>query len=180
MPKRVSLILCILLLISCEKQEVGDTFPNAHQLILFQVEYINYAWGFSHSGFLIDSSGVVTKFKYPLNWHHPDSTGYISVSEMEDNIRQLDTISFSVNKTAVLKYFSMLENISKGELIIPPYRAYDAGTTDFSGFLFDSNRQQYKHVLIKREGDRPIVNNSPEAEEVFQWLLKVCLIKPPL
>jgi hypothetical protein len=178
MIKKGFFVLCVLFLMSCKKQEVNDTFPNAHQLILFQVEYINYAWGFSHSGFLIDSSGIVTTFKYPKNWHHADSTGYISVSDMENNIRQLDTITFTISKNELLKNFSMLEKISKGKLIKPPYRAFDAGTTDFSGFLFDSNKQQYKHILIKRVGDCPIENNSPEAEEVFQWLLKVCIKKP--
>ena len=178
MIKKVSSVICVVLLLSCEKQEVNDTFPNARQLVLFQVEYINYAWGFSHSGFLIDSSGVVSLFKYPGDWHHPDSAGYISISDMEDNIRQLDTITFKINKNELLKNFSMLENISKGELIKPPYRAYDAGTTNFSGFLFDTNKQQYKHVLIKRIGDCPLENNSPEAEEVFHWLIGVCITKP--
>jgi len=98
MIKKVSSVICVVLLMSCEKQEVNDTFPNARQLVLFQVEYINYAWGFSHSGFLIDSSGVVSLFKYPGDWHHPDSAGYISISDMEDNIRQLDTITFRINK----------------------------------------------------------------------------------
>jgi len=97
---------------------------------------------------------------------------------MEDNIRQLDTITFEIDKNELLKNFSMLENISKGELIKPSNRAYDAGTTDFSGFLFDTDKQQYKHVLIKRVGDCPLENNSPEAEEVFRWLLRVCTTKP--
>lgn len=167
-----------MLLVSCEKQKDIDIFPNAHQLILFQIEYINHAWGFSHNGLLIDSSGVATFFEYPQNWNYPDSAGYLSESAMEDNINQLDTISSTIDKSEMLRYFSKLEKISKGELVIPAYRAFDAGKTDFSGFLYDSNKQQYKHVLIKRVGDFPIDNNSPEAEEVYHWLLKVYLTKP--
>jgi len=74
--------------------------------------------------------------------------------------------------------FWLRESVSRGTLIEPPYHAYDAGTTDFSGFLFDPDKNQYKHVLIKRVGDCPLENDSPEAEEVFQWLLKVCTHKP--
>ena len=178
MTKKGFIIFCTLLLLSCEEQDIKNNYPNAQQLILFQVEYINYAWGFSHSGFLIDSSGVVATFNFPENWHYPDSTGYISVADMQDNILQLDTLTFTVDKNELLKSFSMLENISKGTLIEPPYFAYDAGTTDYSGFLFDPDKNQYKHVLIKRVGDCPLENDSPEAEEVFQWLRKVYLNKP--
>ncbi len=178
MIKKGCIIFCTLLLLSCEEQEVNNINLNAQQLILFQVEYINYAWGYSHSGFLIDSSGVVIIFKYPKNWHYPDTTGYISVADMEDNILQLDTITFTVDKNELLKNYSLLENISKGTLIKPPYHSYDAGTTDFSGYLFDLDKNQYKHVLIKRIGDCPLENDSPEAEEVFQWLLRVCTNKP--
>jgi hypothetical protein len=178
MIKNIFFLLCVILLMSCEKQKGNEKFPNAHQLILFQIEYINHAWGFSHNGFLIDSSGVVTSFKYPHNWNYPDSTGYMGESAMEDNINQLDTISFTINKSEMLKYFDKLEKISDGELIVPAYRAYDAGKTDFSGFIYDSNKKQYKHVLIKRVGDFPIDNNSPEAEEVFRWLLRVYSTKP--
>lgn len=173
MIKQISFLLCVVLLTSCEKQKGDVTFPNANQKILFQVEYTNYAWGYSHNGFLIDSSGTITLFKYPQSWHNADLKGYISESDMEENIKQLDTISYTIDKSEVLKYFSLLEGILKGELSKPYNRMFDAGETDYSGFLYDQEKKQYKQVLIKRDGDWSIDNNSPDAEAVFHWLQRL-------
>ena len=49
------LVFFVLSIMGCEK--LNDSYPNENQLVLFQVEYINYAWGYSHHGILIDSSG---------------------------------------------------------------------------------------------------------------------------
>jgi len=158
----------LLLLMGCEK--INDSYPNANQLVLFQVEYINYAWGYSHHGILIDSSGNVKYFKYPNNWRYPDTAGYITESDMNENIQQLDTVSFIIEKDTLLKYFSMLKGASEGQLSDPYNRMFDAGETIYSGYLYDSIIKKYKHVLIKQWGDWSIDNNSPEAEKIYRWL----------
>ena len=165
--------MCTALLLGCEKH--NESWPNANQLILFQVEYNNYAWGYDHRGIIIDSSGTVRSFTFPENWHHPDTEGYLSESDMNENIEQLDTGMFSIDKNELFKHFSKLQRISEGELSEPKNTANDAGETDFSGYLYDLSKKQYKHVLIKREGDWSIDNNAPDAEEVIRWLMKVYL-----
>jgi hypothetical protein len=158
-------------LTSCEKENYVH-FPNAGQKVLFQVEYINHAWGFDHSGIVIDSSGNVGYFKFPKNWHSPDTASWLSESEMNENLTQFDTVFSAVDKNTVLKYFSMLENVSEGQLSKPYNTMFDAGETTYSGYLYDSDKKIYKHVLIKCVGDWSIDNDSPQAEEVYDWLLK--------
>jgi hypothetical protein len=170
MKNTIFYLLLILFFTSCEKENFVK-FPNAGQRILFQVEYINHAWGFDHRGIVIDSSGNVGYFKFPESWHSPDTASWISGSEMNDNLTQLDTVCCTLDKNTVLKYFSMLENVSEGQLSKPYNTMFDAGETTYSGYLYDSNTNKYKHVLVKRVGDWSIDNYSPEAEDVYTWLL---------
>lgn len=159
-------------LVSCEKKinSINDVLPNTNQLILFKVEYTNYAWGYSHSGILIDSSGNVGYFKYPENWHSIDTSGYISESEMNDNISQIDTFYLTVDKNILLKNFNLVQYAAEGEISKPNNSGADMGETVYSAFLYDSVVRKYKHVLINQFGDWSRNNKSPEANQILQWL----------
>lgn len=164
------LLLIPILLTSCEKKD--ELFPNANQQILFQVDYVNYAWGYSHNGIVIDSSGNVRYFKFPQKWHYSDTASYLTESDMNENFQQLDTVFITLDKNTVLKYFGMLKNVSEGQLSKPYNRMFDAGETTYSGYIFNSNAKIYKHVLVKKHGDWSIDNNSAEAEDIFNWLMQ--------
>jgi len=172
---RVCLILCLVLLIGCEKNKdkVKESWPSANQVVLFQIEYSNYAWGYQHNIVIIDSSGKVRSLSLPKNWNRPDSAGFISESSMNENLSQLDTGSFYVNKNELLEHFSKIRKISEGVLSKPQNTAFDSGETDYSSFLYDSPNKRYKQVLIKRFGDWSTENSAPEAEDVFNWLTMI-------
>jgi hypothetical protein len=159
-------------LVSCEWKDnsTNEVFPNSNQLILFQVEYTNYAWGYSHSGIFIDSSGNVGYFSYPKNWHSIDTSGYISESEMNNNISQIDTIYLTVDKNILLKNFNLVQYAAEGEISKPSSSGADMGETVYSSFLYDQVSKKYKHVLINQFGDWSRINKSPQATQILQWL----------
>jgi len=159
-------------LVSCERKDnsINEVFPNSNQLILFQVEYTNYAWGYSHSGIFIDSSGNVGYFSYPKNWHSIDTSGYISESEMNNNISQIDTIYLTVEKNILLRNFNLVQNAADGEISKPSSSGADMGETVYSSFLYDQVSKKYKHILINQFGDWSRINKSPEANQILQWL----------
>lgn len=165
-------------LLSCEKKDnsINEVFPNSNQLILFQVELTNYAWGYSHSGILIDSSGNVGYFKYPQNWHSLDTSGYISESEMNDNISKIDTFYLTVDKSILLKNFNLVQYAAEGEISKPNSSGADMGETVYSAFSYDPVSRKYKHVLINQFGDWSIINKSPEANQILNWLGSTYLI----
>jgi hypothetical protein len=168
---KVLYLICFASVIGCEYHY--NSLPDTKQLVLFQAEYINHAWGYSHEGYIIDSSGYVRRYKLPKNWHFADSTGYISQSEMNENLLQLDTVSSIVRKGLLLKYFSMVSAASEGKLSKPVNRMFDAGATRYSGYLYNSETGKYKQVLIRQEGDWSIENTSPEANEIYTWLKNI-------
>lgn len=170
---RVCFIMCLVLFTGCEKNK--ESWPSANQVVLFQIEYSNHAWGYQHSGVMIDSSGLVRSFSLPKNWHLPDSAGFLSESFMYENMSQLDTGSFYVDKSDLLDHFNKIGKISQGVLSKPINTAYDSGETDYSGYLYDSTNKRYKQVLIKRFGDWSTENSAPESEVVYKWLVTIFL-----
>lgn len=173
--KHTNVILWSLLifgLLSCENKDISknEVFPNSNQLILFQVEHTNYAWGYTHSGILIDSAGNVGYFNNPKNWHSMDTSGYISESEMNDNISKIDTFYINVDKNILLKNFNLVHYAAEGEITKPDMSGADMGETVYSAFSYDPVSKNYKHVLINQSGDWSIFNKSPEANQILNWL----------
>ena len=66
--KNIFILFTVIFITGCKKNIV----INEKQAILFQVEYINYAWGYQHNGFIIDNEGNVLTYKNPQNWNFPD------------------------------------------------------------------------------------------------------------
>lgn len=156
-----------ILLIGCEKK--NEPASSLDQVVLFQSDYINYAWVYQHQGSLLDRSGNVRGYKLPKIWHFPDAEGYISVSDMNENIEQLDPPSFAIQNDTLKKYFDKLKIAANGILTIPVNVMADAGTWSYSGFIFDSKTRKYRQVLIRQEGDFYIENKSKEAKEIYNW-----------
>ena len=80
----ISCILIALLIITGCKKNVAI---NEKQRILFQVDYVNYAWGYQHTGFIIDNEGNVRTYKNPQNWIFPDKDFNIIESQVLENFK---------------------------------------------------------------------------------------------
>jgi hypothetical protein len=159
-------------LLSCEKKDnpIIEVFPDSNQLVLFQVEQTNHAWGYIHNGILIDSSGNVGYFNLPKNWHPIDTSGYLSESDMNDNLNMIDTFFITLDKNSLLKNFSLVQYAAEGEISKPSQTGADMGETVYSAFQYDQAGRKYKHVLINETGDWSRINKSPEANKIFSWL----------
>jgi hypothetical protein len=162
-------LFCCLLFYSCERIE------DINQQVLFQIEYSNAAWGVQHKIWLVDSSGVLTIYNLPTKWNHPDSNGYLSLIEMNENISQSGVFGCHVDKVNLKKYLNLLDEAKKGKLTDPETRMFDAGSVVFSGFLYDPKRDKYLQAILRQEGDVYIENKSTEAEEIYDWLKTLCI-----
>jgi hypothetical protein len=161
----------IVILSSCEKDiNTNQGNPNITNHVLFQYEYINYAWGYQHSGWLIDSSGNVYCYNRPSLWNYCDSSGYISDTNMESNILHTDSICYKIEKKELAAKTMLIENASKGEVTKPIPVMADAGIAIFTGFTQNIQTKQYKRIVFKQIGDYYIKNKSVEALELYNWL----------
>ncbi len=156
---------------ACEDDEFRISYVK--QPVLFQVEYVNYAWGYSHSGIIIDSAGNVRHFNLPETWHSPDSTGYLSEHDMNQNLAQAGEPLIMVGKDTLMHYFRKLDGAASGKLSDPYSRMFDAGETVYSGFFYSPLERKYRMILVKRQGDWCVDNYSREADEIYRWLTSV-------
>lgn len=162
--------LSVLFLTNCNKDNDDIELLEIEQRIYFQYNYINHAWGYQHSGWLIDSSGNVYCYNKPENWQHGDSSGFISASEMDSNILETDSICYRVDKEILSDKIELIYKASKGDISEPIHEMYDSGGAAYSTFIFDENSKTYKKILLKQTGDFRIDNSSPESVELYKWL----------
>ena len=158
-------------MISC-----NEDIPCAKQDILFEKHYVNSAWIPQSSGFLIDYMGNVLEFKWVevLHiWFDPDSTGNISSWNMEKNISYCQIINYKINMDTLKYYVNKICAASNGIISEPQHVFADAGTTTYSAFIFNERTNQYKQVLLKKDGDISITNSAPGADEIYHWLTRI-------
>ena len=156
---------------ACEDKDFSTS--DVKQLVLFQIEFVNYAWGYNHSGIIIDSAGNVRRFSFPEIWHSADSTGYITEHDMNENLAQAGNPLITVGRDTLMHYFRKLDEAAGGKLSDPYNRMADAGETVFSGYFYFPAERKYKTILIKRWGDWCVDNYSKEADEIYNWLTSV-------
>lgn len=167
---KLFILLIILSLISC-----NEDVPSFRQKVLFEVHYINYAWGYMNYGYLIDSTGYARSFNLrnnTIDWHSPDTAGFISQECMNENVSHCDSVIYRVNSDSLALYVEKIYKASKGQISKPQMVMADAGSIRYSAYIYVENLHKYKEVLIKEWGDWMINNDSPEAQEIYEWLIR--------
>ena len=121
-------LFTILLITGCKKNIV----ISEKQTILFQVEYINYAWGYLHTGFIIDSEGNVLTYKNPQNWNFPDKDFSITQNQVKENISKCTNSGKKIPKDELQKYANYIKNISSSKVTALKNVAADAGSLQYT------------------------------------------------
>ncbi len=155
---------------NCDEESNNNQYDMANQKILFQYEYVNYAWGYQHQGWIIDSAGDVHCYKSPKNWQQFDSIGLIDASLLESNLLQTDSVCFTVEKTELAQMISLIEEASRGEKLEPQQKRFDSGVQVYTAYMLNTVTNKYESVLLKQTGDYLIENKSQAAEELYNWL----------
>jgi hypothetical protein len=159
----------ILLISGCKKNNV----ISEKQIILFQVEYINYAWGYLHTGFIIDSEGNVLTYKNPEDWNFPDKDYSINQNLIKDNISKCTSSGIKIKKAELQKYANYIKNISSSKVTAIKNVAADAGSLQYICYQFFEKQGTYKSCLIKMEGDFTCENLNFFSKKVSSWLKSI-------
>ncbi len=163
-----ALVMGLLIVSGCEK--LPDDNPKA----VFIHEYINYAWGFQHNGYFVDTDGNILEFNLPEKWNRPDDLGYLSAAEMDENLQHAGKVLCNVNKHEVDRYSRMLRAAAKGRISKAVQMMYDAGTISTVAFLYEPENNRYRYIFIRQTGDYYQENESREARVIWKWMEKPC------
>ncbi|MFO7882686.1 MAG: hypothetical protein R6U52_09140 [Kosmotogaceae bacterium] len=164
----LAILFIAFLFSSCEKEFYS--LSDIDQPVIFKVEYQNHAWGYSHEGYLIDKIGAIRPFDKPDEWNYPDSEGYITYSELNQNVNQLVDVFKIIDEGLLLKYLNKLYRIDPSDLSEQESTSRDAGVISYSGFIYEVEKEKYKEVKLKVAGDISYVNTNREANLIYKWL----------
>jgi hypothetical protein len=162
----VFILLTILFTAGCKKNYINSN----KQAIFFQLEYINYAWGFQHNGFIIDSEGNVLTYSNPEGWNVADEDYSLSESKVLENIGKCVPSGKKIPKEELQKYTNYIKNISLSKVSALKNVAADAGSLEFICYQFSENTGMYKGYIIKKEGDFTCENLNFFSKKVVVWM----------
>ena len=168
----VKLLFLLIITVSisgCEKSFV----VSKGQEILFQQEYINYAWGFQHNGFVIDINGNVLTFDKPDKWNFPDKDGKLTEQQVKENIASCTLTGKMISKTDLYRYINYIDNISSSKVTAPKNTGADMGSLVYYCYQFSENSGTYKATKIKMEGDYQCENLNFFSKKVVHWMKKI-------
>lgn len=143
------------------------------QAILFQVDYVNYAGGHVHNGFLIDNQGNILTYKIPQTWNFPDKDFNLSERQVLDNIGNCINTGKKIPKEELKKYANYIKNISSSKVTALKNVTADAGSIEYICYQFSEKTGIYKGTLIKMEGDFTSENLNFFAKKVTAWLKNI-------
>lgn len=150
----------------CKKNNV----ISKKQEILFQFEYINYAWGYHHMGFIIENNGNILTYDNPENWNFPDNDIVISAAQVDENLSKCKVSDIKVSGDELRKYSNYIKNIASSKVTALKNVAADAGSTQYICFQFSEDNLSYRGTLIKMEGDFTCENLNFYSKKVAAWL----------
>jgi hypothetical protein len=172
----ISVIVLIILtsLSGCEKSYV----VSKSQDILFQFEYINHAWGYAHSGFLIDVNGNILLYDLPEKWNFPTDDQILTQKEVIENIGICQIAGIKILPDELRKYTNYIDNIAASKVTSPKNVAADAGTIAFYCYQYSESSLTYKRTVIKTEGDFLSENLNFYSKKIVEWMNNIKSLTP--
>jgi hypothetical protein len=162
------LLLCSLtvMLAGCKK----NILISNSQAILFEFEYVNYAWNYQHYGFFIDNDGNVLTYNNPEIWNFPDRELRISEDQIAENLLMCTNSGISIPKSELQKYSNHIKNIASSKVSALKNAADDAGSAEYICYQYSESSGMYKGTIIKMEGDFTCENLNFFARKVADWM----------
>jgi hypothetical protein len=143
------------------------------QAILFEFEYVNYAWSYQHYGFIIDSEGNVLSYKNPDRWNFPDRELRISENQVAENLSMCSPSGIKIPKTELQKYSNHIRNLAASKVSALKNAADDAGSAEYICYQYSESSGMYKGTIIKMEGDFTCENLNFYARKVAEWMKNI-------
>jgi len=156
------------LLLACGSPPTGAA-DDIDQAYLFEVEYVNHAWGLAWRGLVIDRNGNINAYDHGHEiWQPPNSDSYTE-SELDSKYEHGSRQIGQVDEATIKQQFSRIASVD-GQLSAPQYPCADAGGLTYRAFLYEAATGLYRPLLLRQEGDKTQENTSDAAEELAGWL----------
>ena len=166
-------VFCLVAVTACGTHPT-DTVDNIEQTYLFEVEYVNYAWGRAWNGLVIDRSGDIYAYDHGHEIWEPSSDDSYLETELDDKYAHGSRYIGRIDEATIALQFSRISSV--GDHFLNPHQACaDAGSITYRAFRYESGTGRYRPLLLREEGDLPKQNLSDAAENLATWLRSLVL-----
>ena len=170
--KQMIPVLFALLLISCK--DLGEP-GQEHAKILFENEYINYAWGFNYQGVAVDQEGRLysynpAKDSIPELYH---ADGYYSEQELTEKYQHFKTYLKQINDDTLTWSHGLASAVPANAYSDTTVVGADMGAFIYSVYIYRPQVGKYQKLVLKLEGDFTFYNKSESAKALAAWLKRL-------
>jgi hypothetical protein len=161
--------------VSCKDEHERGKPIHPLQEIVFAHYYINYAWGYTHQGFLIDRNGLIHVYSQreispsSNSWNFPDANGYITAEALKENLGKTRIAETRISADELHKYAELIALVKENDYS-EHLKGADMGAQVNVCYLYDDKTHTYKEITLSQQGDRVRTNNSSAAKSIDEWL----------
>lgn len=170
--RRLTIILPLIVLMfsSCYK----EVEPNdINQAVVFEYEFENHAWIYTHFGWMIDENGDVKGYTRTDDWNSADENGFISKNDLISNLGMTDTLYFNTDKDKFVDFFEDRFEVLNGTIDTAEQHTADAGVGAMYIYVWDTDKEMYKKQLLASRGDLNTTNQSAPVDSMIKWLKEI-------
>ena len=173
---RTFFILSVLILagFGCSDPSVNSGDPVLGEII-FESEYVNFAWGVSWLGGYIDENGFLHTFDRtsdPVQWTEAHY-GMFTREELQKKYLRRDTLRYLVHADTLTKMRQLAGTISASSYSDTLSRGADMGLWLTSVYILRQESGMYQRIVLNCEGDWSYSNTSSSAQTVSAWLKRI-------
>jgi hypothetical protein len=159
------------LALSCKDTSTNPE-QGSHAKIFLESEYINFAWGYAHNGWVIDSAGNIISYdiaKSGTQWTGNPS-GYYTGQELWNKVHHCDTLRGFV-PSDTLQWLRALAAASVGgaysDTTCP---ARDMGSFVYSCYVYNPDSLKFRQIVLRVHGDCEFYNTATSAIKLSNWM----------
>jgi len=146
------------------------------QIYLFEIEYVNHAWGYVHNGSYIDNKGNVFSYKYGFQddpWQ-PKSYDYFSARELIEKYNHQRTSCDELDQSIIKERQKLISLAIEGSYSDTTNVGADMGSLSYICYIYDSDNDLYYPIILEIKGDWEYKNESEAAGTLVEWLKTIC------
>ena len=148
----------------------GSSISN--RLYLFEIEYVNYAQGYQHSGIYIDHAGNIFSYEYTSDdekWK-PKSSERFTKNELEEKYSHSRNFIAKIDKDTLQEKIELIPLAAKGSYSDTTNVGADMGKLSYIAYLYNAENGAYIPVILEEQGDWEYKNESEAARILSDWL----------
>jgi len=152
--------------------ELVDPVPVGQQY-LFDVSYVNFAWGLRWVGLVVEANGDVVAYERDQPWT-PAQWDSFTQGELEQRYATNRRVVGHVSRDDLVRRMARLDRVGS-DYTSPEFTCADAGTVTYQGYEYDEQAGSYTPVVVRQEGDSARQNRSQAGHEIAGWLMNLAV-----